>query len=146
MSGQGQLHRNLLIGVGGAILIVLALAATLNGGFLNLSGPTRILAGTAGMALLVLWWGVFALRIVRAQDEYQRWMERRSWYVGGLAGLLVSVPVFTFIGLGGPHWLGAAPDMGPAAKHAFADGYMLPVMLQVVGSTTYALWRRLAKR
>jgi hypothetical protein len=146
MSERRGLHRNLLIGVGGCLVIVLFLVGMFRSGGQALTGPGRILVGTAGVTVLVVWWGVFATRIMRAQDECQRWMERRAWHTGGLAGLLASVPVFTFIGLGGLRWLNLAPHAGPAAARAFMSGYLLPLMLQVAGSTAYALWWRLARR
>lgn len=144
---QWKLHRNLLIGLAGFAVIVLVLVATMRLGLgARLTGSARILVGTAGATLLVLWWGVFGLRIARAQDEYQRWMEHRTWYVGGLAGLLVSVPVYTFVGLGGLHWLNLATDPQPAAGGAFTGGYMLAVMMQVAGATAYGVWSRFARR
>jgi hypothetical protein len=146
MAAQSRLHRNLLIGVIGCGVIALLLVAMFRSGGLGLSGPGRILAGTAGVALLVGWWGVFATRLNGTLDEYQRWAERRAWYVGGLAGLLASAPVFTFIGLGGLHWLDPASDTGPAVSRAFARGYMLPFLMQMIGSSAYALWFHLAKR
>ena len=142
-----QLRRTVLIGAGGYVVILVALVTMLRvGGTILPAGPARILAGTVGVSLLVLWWWVFAIRITGMMDEYQRWMEHRAWYVGGLAGLMASVPIFAFIGLGGLHWLNPATDVGPVASRAFTNGYLLPMMMQVVGATAFALWHRLAKR
>ncbi|WP_304180035.1 hypothetical protein [Phenylobacterium aquaticum] len=109
-------------------------------------GVGRILVVTGLVALGVGWWAVFAVRIYRTQDEFWRTGERVAWHWGGLLGLLISVPVFVFIGLGGLHWLNPATDAGPLAARAFTSGYMLPVMLQAVGSTLVGLWWRWAKR
>lgn len=145
MSGQRGVHRNLWIGIVGVLVGVGLMIAMLRFGAAGLSAGGRILAGTAGVTALVAWWAIFNARLNRNLDEYQRWNERRAWYVGGLAGLLLSVPVFAFVGLGGLRWLNLAADAGPAASRAFAHGYMLPLVLQVAGSTAYAVWRRFAR-
>ena len=63
-----------------------------------------------------------------------------------MAGLMASVPIFAFIGMGGLHWLNPASDAGPTVARAFTNGYLLPMMMQVAGATGFALWHRLAKR
>ena len=136
----------ILMGMGGFLIIAGLLVMMRRDGLLHITGPARILAGTAGTAVLVGWWGLFALRLAGAQDEYQRWAVHRAWYCGGLPGLIVSVPVFTFIGLGGLHWLNPATDFGPVAARAFTSGYMLPLMMQVAGSTAWAVWTRFVKK
>ena len=96
--------------------------------------------------VLVGWWGFWMARSFRAKDEYLRHVERASWFLGGLAGLMASVPIYVFIGLGGLHWLNPQTPVGPEASRAFALGYMLPMMMQVVGVLVVALWMRLHRR
>jgi len=135
-----------VIGFAGFVLIATLLVLMQRVAGPGHSGPARIAMGTAGMAVLVLWWVYFAVRIGRSQDEYQRWAETRAWYWGGLMGLMASAPVFMFIGMGGLHLLNPLTDTGPVASRAFATGYMLPLMMQVGGASLYALWWRLARR
>ncbi|MBI1199209.1 MAG: hypothetical protein GC203_15220 [Phenylobacterium sp.] len=147
MSGPSRLHRNLLIGVVCFAGLAVAMVLTLRIGVaMGWSQPARIIAGTAGAAALVLLWGLFAIRLNRSMDEYQRWREQRAWYVGGLAGLLLSVPAYAFVGLGGLHWLFPATDAGPAAARAFSSGYMLALFMPTAGAVIYGLWTRLARR
>lgn len=143
---RSRLHRTVLIGTGGMLVILLLLVAMFRFAGPMLGPAGRIVAGTAGAAVLVLWWGVFAGRVSGAQDEYQRWMEHRAWYSGGLVGLMASAPVYAFIGLGGLTWLNLAPAADPASARAFTTGYMLPLMLQMAGSALYGLWGRVALR
>lgn len=135
-----------LVGTLGMLIPAALLTVMSKHGMFHLTGLTRILVGTIGTTCFVLWWGLFMIRITRAQDEYQRWREHRAWYIGGLIGLMASVPMFSFIGLGGLHWLNPETDAGPVAARAFTNGYMLPLMMQVLGSTGFAIWDRFAKR
>ena len=89
---------------------------------------------------------VFAVRIYRSHDEFWRKGETVAWHWGGLMGLMASVPVFAFIGLGGLHWLNPASPVGPELARAFRLGYMLPLMMQVTGAVAVGLWWRWSKR
>lgn len=142
-----RIHRNLLIGLGGFAVILLAMVLMLrSGAAMGWSQTAKALAGAVGTAALVLWWGVFNIRLNRAMDEYQRWREQRAWYVGGLAGLMASAPVYAFVGAGGLHALFPATDVGPVAARAFASGYMLALSMPVAGAVIYGLWTRFARR
>jgi hypothetical protein len=145
MASRGsRLRTNMIVGVVGFFALMLAPLLIPRG-----SGPpgsARILLVTGLVALAVAWWAVFAVRIYRTQDEFWRTGQRLAWHWGGLLGLLISVPVFVFIGLGGLHMLYPATDAGPVAARAFTSGYMLPLMLQVTGSTLFGIWWRFAKR
>ena len=143
---KNRVRGNFILGVGGCAVITGLIVLMLRTGGHGLSPEGRILLATAAVAGLVTWWAVFAVRIDRARDEYQRWVESRAWYWGGLIGLIASVPVFTFIGLGGLHWLAPSTDIGPVASRAFRLGYMLPLMMQVIGAVSVGLWWRWAKR
>ena len=112
----------------------------------HIVSPMGILIGTVGTTALVIWWSYWGFRIIRAMDEYQQHIELASWFWGGLIGLIVSVPVYVFVMFGGLQWLNLRGPAGPGVASAFAEGYMLPIIMQVVGATAFALWHRLAKR
>lgn len=133
-------------GLGGLAVLMALVGLLLRIGGTWLTPHGRILVGTAAFAALILWWGAVWLRMSYAQDEYMRWMEHRTWYWGSLLGMIASVPVFAFVGLGGLHWLLPATDSGPVAARAFASGYMLLLEMQVAGVFLVAIWRKLAKK
>lgn len=135
-----------LIGVAGFFVLIALLVLMLRTAGPALSEAGRIVAGTVGFAVLVGWWAVWAFRIHRAKDEYLQQVELAAWYWGGLMGLMASVPVFGFIGLGGLHWLDPGSPVGPEISKAFTLGYMTPMMMQVGGVLVVALWMRLSKR
>jgi hypothetical protein len=135
-----------LVAMGGFVALAALVVVMFRTGGPGLSGPGRILGGTAAITVLVVWWVVFATRIFKAQDEYMREAERFAWHWGGLMGLMASVPVWAFIGLGGLHWLNPASDVGPVASRAFTTGYMLPLMMQVIGAVSVGLWWRWGRR
>ena len=134
--------------VGGVGFVALAalLVLMLRTGGPGLSEVGRILVGSLGFMILVGWWGFWMARSFRAKDEYLRHVERASWFLGGLVGLMASVPIYAFIGLGGLHWLNPQSPVGPEMSRAFALGYMLPMMMQVGGVLIVAVWLRLSKR
>lgn len=107
--------------------------------------PFGVLIGTAGTAILVTWWSFWGFRIIRAMDEYKQHVERASWFWGGLVGLIVSVPVYAFIMFGGLQWLNLRGPAGPGVADAFAEGFMLPIFMQVAGAIIVALWMRVAR-
>jgi hypothetical protein len=137
---------SMLVGVAGFLGILLSAKLAPHGPPGALPTPGHILAVTAIVAVGVAWWMIFAVRIFRDMDEFAQTGERVSWYWGGLVGLMASVPVYAFIGLGGLHWLNPATDVGPVAARAFTTGYMLPVAMQVAGAVAVAIWWRVAKR
>lgn len=63
-----------------------------------------------------------------------------------LVGLVVSMPVFTFLALGGLHWLDPTIAVDPDQLLAFTRGYTLPVAAQGIGAAiATVVWNR-AKR
>lgn len=108
--------------------------------------PLGVLIGTVGTAILVSWWSFWGFRIIHAMDEYKQHVERASWFWGGLLGLIVSVPVYAFIMFGGLQWLDLRSPAGPGVANAFAQGYMLPIFMQIAGAMAVALWMRLRRR
>lgn len=137
---------NLVIGVAGFFGLMAISVLLPHGPKGSLPTPGRILAMTAVVAAGVAWWMVFAVRIFRAMDEFMQSRERVAWYWGGLVGLSASVPIYTFIGLGGLRLIWPDSPVGPGLARAFSTGYMLPVMMQVGGAAVVALWGRLARR
>ena len=113
---------------------------------LRLTSPGGIVVGTLGAAVLVGWWCYWGLRIIRTMDEYKQHVERASWFWGGILGLMTSVPVYTFIMFGGLQWLNFRGPAGPGVANAFAQGYMLPIFMQVAGAMIVALWMRVSRR
>jgi len=135
-----------VIGSAGFVALAAALVMILRTGGSGLSELDRVVVGTLGFLVLVGWWGFWMARSFRAKDEYLRHVERASWFKGGLIGLMASVPVYAFIGLGGLHWLNPQSPFGQDISRAFALGYMLPMLMQVAGVLIVALWMRLARR
>lgn len=134
------------VGLGGFVVLSLLVILLFRFGGSALTGRGQIVAGTVAVTVLVLWWVVFAVRIYRAQDEFGQTGESVAWHWGGLIGLMASVPVFTFIGTGGLHWLDPSSAVGPEVARAFRLGYMVPLVMQIVGAMGVGLWWRWAKR
>lgn len=143
---SNRLKVSLLVGVAGFFAILLSARLLPHGPPGALPTPGRILGVTVIVAVGVAWWMVFAVRVFRAMDEYMQAGERVAWYWGGLLGLMASVPVYAFIGMGGLHWLWPPSPVGPELGRAFTTGYMLPVLMQAAGAMIVAVWWRLAKR
>lgn len=135
-----------LVGGVGFVALSALLVLMLRTGGSGLTEAGRIVVGSLGFTILIGWWGFWMARSFHAKDEYLRHVERASWFLGGLAGLMASVPVYAFIGLGGLHWLNPQSPVGPSLSRAFAFGYMLPMMMQVAGVLAVALWMRLRRR
>ena len=134
-----------LVGGVGFVALAALLVLMLRTGGTGLTEAGRIVVGSLGFTILVGWWGFWMARSFRAKDEYLRHVECASWFLGGLVGLMASVPVYAFVGLGGLHWLNPQSPVGPGLSRAFAFGYMLPMMMQVVGVLVVALWMRLRR-
>ena len=94
--------------------------------------PVRVGAFTIAMSIGILWASWCLLRIRRTSDEFMLWLDKESWYRGSIAGLFLSVPIFTFIGTGGLHIVDPGIASSEALKNAFVLGFGLPVMLQTL--------------
>jgi hypothetical protein len=110
------------------------------------AAPRAILVSTTVMAVMAAWWIVFFLRGQKLGDEYHRHRTRAGWLWGGLIGLLVSMPVYAFIGRGGLQLIWPEFAMTKEMSRAFVAGYCLPVFLQCAGLLVAGVWMRLAKR
>ncbi|WP_297694637.1 hypothetical protein [Phenylobacterium sp.] len=108
--------------------------------------PLRIVVMTASAVAAVAWGFTFATLGFRHADEYIRERSKFAWYWGGLIGIAASAPVYAFVGLGGQHWLNPANPMGTQVFHAFALGYSLPILAQLLGFIGVYLWWKATKR
>jgi hypothetical protein len=131
--------------VGGWILILGPLMA-LRRHLIGPSAPASMLM--AGAAIVGIAWAfACAWLMFRRLDEFQQTASKFAWYWGGVMGLAVSLPIYMFVILGGLHlaWP-VAYRWGLAPAHAFALGYGLPVVLQLLGFFAARVWWRLSKQ
>lgn len=137
--------RDALLAWGGAAAIMGAGLFLLKGD-LSASPGGRILAGV-GFAALAMGWGVwFAVRIVRRSDEFHMESSKFAWHWGGLAGLVVSAVAYVFVMMGGLHWLNPAAPAGRDLANAFAQGYGLAIVSQLIGFIVVFIWWKASKR
>lgn len=145
-SREKRVKLNLIVGVAGCLALISLAALIPHGPRGAPPSLPRVLGMTAVTSLAVLWWAVFAVRLSRVMDEFMRNGELVAWYWGGLMGLIASMPVYVFIGMGGLRFVLPDSPTGPPLARAFASGYMLPITMQVMGALVVALWRRYARR
>ncbi len=135
-----------LIGLGGGIALLslsfLVFGRPLTNGLLN---PASIAQVVVSSILAVSWAIAFATLAYRNADEFMQEGSRVSWYWGGLMGVAASAPVYVFVMLGGLHWLWPSSPIGKELARAFAFGYALPVVFQLLGFTIVAAWWQLSK-
>jgi len=105
--------------------------------------PTWIVAFTVATALAMAWTLGFATLAFRRLDEFQRAASKFAWYWGGALGLAVSLPVYSFILLGGLHWLDPTHfHLGAELAFAFRLGYGLAVVSMLLGFlVALGVWR-----
>ena len=137
--------REHLIGAAGTIILILPALV-----WAGMQGPgiqgDRILIVTASVAVGTLWGFIFARRAFKRADEYQRERVKFAWHWGGMVGIMLSIPVYVFIGLGGLHWLDRSRPFGPEISVAFVSGYCLALFSQLLAFYAVAMWWRFAKR
>jgi hypothetical protein len=110
------------------------------------AGVTEIVVATIAAATAMVWTFYFARRADHRGDEFMRARSKTSWYLGSSVGVAASLPIFAFVALGGLHWLDPAIPAGKPLALAFSYGYLLPVVMQLLGYfVAYAWWTR-AKR
>jgi hypothetical protein len=130
--------------VGGALLMLLPLAIP------GSHGPgirgDRILAWTAAVAAAMSWAFYFARLGFRASDEFRQEGMKFAWHWGAIGGLFLSAPIYTFIGLGGLHWLDPSLPVGADLSRAFVMGYCLAIFPQVLGFQAVLAWWGFSKR
>jgi hypothetical protein len=138
-----QTLRSAAIAIAGALLIVaspIGIARLLPAHSLPPGGFIVIV--TAATVLAAVWTIYFVIKIGRRADELHRTLERDAWYWGGISGLLLSLPLYAFIGMGGLHWIDPALPLGAVLFRAFVIGYGLPICLQGMGFVIAILWQR----
>ena len=124
-----------LIGFVGAVFIVLTPVWVLGPPEPH-SAPTalRIATFTAAVASSMIWVAFFSVRAYRTLDEFQRQREKTAWYWGSVIGLWISIPLFSFIGGGGLHWIDPAIPSSAQLWRSFLIGYLLPVSCIMIGT------------
>ena len=106
----------------------------------------RILWATA-CAVLAMVWGVWiAIRVVRRTDEFHLEASKFAWHWGGLAGIIVSAPVYVFVEAGGLHWIDPSRPSSKALGLALAMGYGLLLISQLVGFVAVNVWWKATRR
>jgi hypothetical protein len=105
--------------------------------------PTWIVTFTLASALAAAWAMVFATLAFRRLDEFQRAASKFAWYWGGTLGLVVSLPAYVFVYLGGLHWLDPAHfHLGAELAFAFRLGYGIAVVSLLLGFlVALGVWR-----
>jgi NADH:ubiquinone oxidoreductase subunit 6 (subunit J) len=141
------------IGIVGELALVFGILAL----FRSIHGPMgwemHMAATTLAVTPAVIWVFVFGVKANRHRDEFQQHRSRVAWYWGGVAGLIVAVPIYALIISGAGYWLfwpakpiGDTAHIAAALGRAFTIGFYLPVTLQFAGFLIVRLWWRLAKR
>ena len=130
-----------VVGVVGAVPILFLPQMIFHGGspavddgFLALS----VACVAAGLA----WASWFAIASFRWAEEFVQERSKFAWYWGSLIGLLIAVPVFVLIAMGGLPWIAA----GREATQAFKLGMVLPIGAQLAGFIVMSIWWRATKR
>jgi hypothetical protein len=105
--------------------------------------PASIVTFTIASTLAGAWATVLATMAFRRLDEFQRAASKFAWYWGGTIGILVSLPVYVFVYLGGLHWLDPAHfHLGAELAFAFRLGYGLAVVSLLLGFLVgLGVWR-----
>ena len=110
-------------------------------------GTARVLIPTLTVAVAIAWAFWMSVLAFRRLDEFQIAAGKFAWYWGGTIGVAVSVVGYTFIGLGGLHWLDPVHSpLGTELFRSFATGYLLGVGGPFAGFFVARLWWQAAKR
>jgi hypothetical protein len=110
-------------------------------------GTSRVMITTVAAMIAICWTFWMAGLAFRRLDEFQREAGKFAWYWGGSMGIAFSAVGYTFIRLGGLHWLDPADfHLGPDLYRAFQIGYLLGIGCPVAGFLLVRLWWQAAKR
>jgi hypothetical protein len=105
-------------------------------------GDSGFVAVTVACMVAGLAWAAwFAIASFRRAEEFVQERSKFAWYWGSLIGLLVAVPVFALIAMGGLPWIASGSD----ATRAFKLGMVLPIASQVAGFIVMSVWWRATK-
>jgi hypothetical protein len=128
--------------VGGTLLVFLP-TQLIGGRVQGEPDVTSIVVATIAAAIAMGWTLYFARRADHRGDEFMRARSKTSWYLGSSVGVALSLPVFAFVALGGLHWIDPSIPTGRPLALAFSYGYLLPVVMQLLGYfVAYAWWTR----
>lgn len=134
-----------LAGWAGATVAALVSRALFGGA--SAVGTSRVLIPTLAALAAAAWCYFMAVLAVRRVDEYQMAAGKFAWYWGGSLGIAVSLVAYTFIGMGGLHWLDPARfHLGQDFFSAFRLGYLLGVGVPFAGFVLARLYWALVKR
>jgi hypothetical protein len=144
---QLRVWANMAAGVLGAIVICAPVRLIARGAPISAEvNPSLILGGAALTFAACVWAYVFARRAFLALDEFQKEASKFGWYWGATMGLMAALPVYVFIGFGGLHWLFPTTfHLGADLLRAFQIGFLLPVLLQLLGFLAVRTWWRTNK-
>ena len=132
--------------LGGGLIALVPLAIASHGAGHPHVGPAVVVVATISAAAAMAWALVFATLSFRSADEFLQQGSKVAWYWGGSIGLAATLPAYVFIGFGGLHMLAPSIPVRADLGWAFALGYGLPVVAQLIGFLVVAGWWRLAKR
>jgi len=138
---------NMVVGAVGALLIIAPVRLIAHGA-LNAEGvnPVLVLGGPVLAGAACVWTYVFARRAFLAMDEFQKEASKFGWYWGAAVGLFAALPAYVFISFGGLHWLFPTTfHLGLDLLHAFQLGFLLPILLQLLGFLVVRTWWRANK-
>jgi hypothetical protein len=96
----------------------------------------------ACMAVGLAWAAWFAIAAFRRAEEFVQERSKFAWYWGSLMGLVIAVPVFGLIAMGGAPWIASGHD----ATRAFKIGLALPLAAQMMGAVVMSAWWRATRR
>jgi hypothetical protein len=105
-------------------------------------GDSGFVAVTVACMVAGLAWAAwFAIASFRRAEEFVQERSKFAWYWGSLIGLIIAVPVFALIAMGGLPWIAGGAD----ATRAFKLGMVLPIAAQVAGFIVMSVWWRATK-
>lgn len=110
-------------------------------------GTSQVMIPTLAALAAMGWCYFMAVLALKRVDEYQVAAGKFAWYWGGSLGVAVSLVVYTFIHMGGLHWLEPARfQLSPEVSAGFRMGYLVGVGFPFAGFLMARLYWGLAKR
>ena len=150
MTERGRVHSTTYLFAGILPAIAIVMSPLLIFGVAHKGAPIppiRIVVTTLSTTAAMVWAAGFATLAFRRMDEYFQAGSKFAWYWGGSLGLGATAPVYTFVALGGLHWLFPASfHLGADLFRAFLIGYALPVLGIALGYAIAAGVWRIGKR
>jgi len=111
-----------------------AAAAGAEGGHILRVTAAALLATVCGLGFTIL--------AFRQEDEFVQQGSKYAWYWGAAGGVVASAPIYVFVRAGGLHWLDPAIPFSRELGKAFALGYGLLLVAQLLGFlAVLAFWK-----